>query len=253
MVLYEKSHLKLAEFFYDEREAETRADIVRYRFRPRPVEGCRSTGFHTLVCDLSLELDALLARMHKQTRYEIRRAAQEDLHYEPDAHPGDWRVEQFIFAYDGFAKSKGLPPANRERLLGLQRHGALDLSRMVGPDGGALVWHAHIRTERRIRLLHSASLFRGAGKAEAALIGRANRLLHWLDIERCRVEGLDVYDFGGWYEGETDVEKLRINQFKQGFGGEIVQQYNADSPRTWKGQAALGIRQAIASLRGREN
>jgi hypothetical protein len=253
MVFYEKSHLKLAEFFYDEREAETRADIVRYRFRPEPVEGCRSTDFHTLVCDLSLDPDTLLGRMHKQTRYEVRRASQEGFRYEASARPELWWVEQFVFAYAEFARSKGLPAANRERLLGLHRHGQLDLSRMLGAEGNVLVWHAHIRTAERIRLLHSASQFRSSDKAEAASIGRANRLLHWLDIERCRAEGLKIYDFGGWYPGQDDEEKLRINKFKEGFGGEVVRQFNADRPNTWKGTAALRIKDAMASLRGSQN
>jgi hypothetical protein len=253
MVLYQKSHLRLAEFFYDEREAETRVDIVRYRFRTRPAEGCTSSDFHTLVCDLSLDPDALLGRMNEQTRHQIRRAARDGFRCEAYPRPDEWWVEQFVAAYDGFARAKGLPPANRERLLGLRAHGALDLSRMVSAEGRVLVWHAHIRTAGWMRLLHSASQFRGADKAEASLIGRANRLLHWLDMERCRAEGLAVYDFGGWYAGQTDEDKLRINRFKEGFGGEVVRQFNADRPNTWKGAAALRIQDAIASLRGKEN
>lgn len=253
MVLYRKSHLELAEFYYDECEAATAADIVRYRFRSEPVSGCESTDFHTLVCDLSRDPDALLGKMHKATRYEIRRASQDNLKHEATSRPDSVWLEQFIQTFDEFAASKGLSPANRERLAGLQRHDSLDLSRMVGEDGRVLVWHAHIRTAQRIRLLHSASLFRGAGKAEAAVIGRANRLLHWLDMERCRAEGVKVYDFGGWYAGDADEEKLRINQFKGGFGGELAHQYNANRPNTWKGAAALRMMSAIASLRGGEN
>src|SRR5262249_14954515 len=60
MVIYEKGYLKVAEIFFDEREAETRADIVRYQFRPEPIRGCRSADFHTLVCNLGEDPDVLM-------------------------------------------------------------------------------------------------------------------------------------------------------------------------------------------------
>jgi len=31
--------------------------------------------------------------------------------------------------------------------------------------------------------------------------------------------GVVTYDLGGWYSGHNDPEKLRINAFKEGFGG----------------------------------
>ena len=31
--------------------------------------------------------------------------------------------------------------------------------------------------------------------------------------------GVVTYDLGGWYSGHNDQEKLRINVFKEGFGG----------------------------------
>jgi hypothetical protein len=253
MVVYEKGYLKVAEVFFDEREADTHADIVRYQFRAEPITGCRSADFHTLVCDLAEDPDALMGRIHKATRYEIRRAEKESLACESAARPGDGWVTEFLDHYDRFAGSKHLKLANRTRIRALASHGALDLSRMRAAGGDILVWHAYIRTADRARLLHSASLFRSADKQEAAAIGRANRLLHWLDIQRFRAEGLAIYDFGGWYPGETDTEKLRINQFKQSFGGELVHQYNADRPVTWKGMAALQLRNAIEAVRRRKS
>ena len=78
------------------------------------------------------------------------------------------------------------------------------------------------------RLVHSASWFRAADKAQQAVNSRANRYLHWMDMLRLRELGFASYDLGGWYSGQEDVEKLNINRFKEGFGGRVVPQYNCD-------------------------
>ena len=49
------------------------------------------------------------------------------------------------------------------------------------------------------------------------LVGRANRLHHWKDMISFKSKGLDQYDFGGWYEGRKTRDRLKINQFKEGF------------------------------------
>ena len=81
----------------------------------------------------------------------------------------------------------------------------------------------------------------------AAYIGRANRLHHWLDVLRFRDEGFAIYDFGGWYAGTANDELLRINRFKESFGGEVVLQYNCDQALSWKGMLALWLRQVVSS------
>ena len=96
--------------------------------------------------------------------------------------------------------------------------------------------------------MHSASFFRLGDPGEAALVSRANRLHHWADIQRFREEGLAIYDFGGWYTGREDSEKLRVNRFKESFGGQAVHEYSADRANTWKGVAALGARRLRQEL-----
>jgi hypothetical protein len=73
----------------------------------------------------------------------------------------------------------------------------------------------------------------------AAYISKANRLHHWLDVLRFRDEGFAIYDFGGWYAGRENEELLRINRFKESFGGVLVPQYNCDQGLSWKGVQAL--------------
>jgi hypothetical protein len=80
-----------------------------------------------------------------------------------------------------------------------------------------------------------------------AYIGRANRLHHWSDMLRFRGEGFGIYDFGGWYAGTQDETLLRINRFKERFGGELVVQYNCDQAITWKGALGLWFKRRIHS------
>jgi hypothetical protein len=248
MITYEKAHVRVAEFFFDEHESRTPADIVRYQFRPDPVKGCESRDFHTLCLDLACDADTILSGIHKETRYEIRRAGKDNFACEYHSHPDRALAEEFFGYYDRFADIKNVPRVNRTRISAFRRHDVLDLSRVRGADGRVLVWHAYLRTRNRARLIHSASHFRGADKLEAAMIGRANRYLHWMDILHCKEKGLGVYDFGGWYAGQTDEEKLKINHFKESFGGERVHQYNADRSKSLMGAAALGARVAMRLL-----
>jgi hypothetical protein len=255
MIRYQKARLRVAEFFFDERETAAEADIVRYQFRPEPIAGCRSHDFHSLCLDLSRDAGALFARIHRETRYEIRRAGQDGLEHEFAARPEAPWMAAFYDFYDRFADSRQLLRVNRTRVDALAGHGMFSLSR-ISAGGRVLVWHAYLLSGARACLMHSASFFRHGGPGEAALVSRANRFHHWADILRFRAEGLAIYDFGGWYAGREDTEKLRVNRFKESFGGEAVHEYSADRANTWKGVAALGVhglKQALTqSLGGRK-
>jgi hypothetical protein len=122
----------------------------------------------------------------------------------------------------------------------------LDLSCATDGDGAALVWHAHLRAPGRVRLLHSTSLFREQqNPADRSLIGRANRWHHWQDMLRFREEGFCVFDLGGWYAGNDDAELLRINQYKQAFGGRLAKEYNFAIPGSTRGRLVLLARRAL--------
>jgi hypothetical protein len=93
-------------------------------------------------------------------------------------------------------------------------------------------------------LLHTAGIFRAAREADRrALVGRASRCLLWRDMLRFQQAGVRVFDFGGWYSGRSDQEKLRINAFKEAFGGELSNEWNCERAVTLRGAAVLiGIR-----------
>jgi hypothetical protein len=187
----------------------------------------------------------LLAKMSRPTRSQIRRAEREGVRYEFISTPIRSWTEQFLDFYELFAKSRKLKSIDRRRLLAILGQNALDFSRVSSPDGRVLVWHANLRSGRYACCLYSASLFRREAKRTAAYIGRANRLHHWLDVLRFRDEGFSIYDFGGWYAGRENEQLLRINRFKESFGGELVLHYNCDQGLSWMGALALWLRRSF--------
>jgi hypothetical protein len=113
-----------------------------------------------------------------------------------------------------------------------------------------LVWHAYHRGRERVRLLHSVSLYRTTeDSARRNLVGRANRYHHWQDICRFRADAIALYDFGGWYEGARDREKVRINAFKEEFGGIIVPTFSCQLAITVKGQVVVALHRTVDSVR----
>jgi lipid II:glycine glycyltransferase (peptidoglycan interpeptide bridge formation enzyme) len=56
-------------------------------------------------------------------------------------------------------------------------------------------------------------------------------------MRRFKAQGVRWYDLGGWYHKADDEEKLRINRFKEGFGGQVAKNYLCVAYPTWKGKA----------------
>ncbi len=55
------------------------------------------------------------------------------------------------------------------------------------------------------------------------------------------MRGFRVYDFGGWYAGSTDVEKLMINRFKEEFGGQKVLEFTVTENRSLLAKSVAAI------------
>jgi hypothetical protein len=107
-------------------------------------------------------------------------------------------------------------------------------------DSVPLIWRAHYRDQTHARPTHTASIFRARPGSERAFLGQANRWGFWEDMRRLRRDGIRTYDFGGWYPGTENEELLRVNSFKQGFGGQIVKTYLCTRPETVFGRLYFG-------------
>jgi hypothetical protein len=239
MIVRQTRFYRLAELFFDEEPASPDVDIIEHLQRSRPVPGVRCSDFYTIHIDLTRDADALFADLSKTCRYKVRRAERDELKEDAWMPARDEPVDEFIEFFDRFASGKQLEPAPADRLHALGKAGVLDLSAVTRHDE-VLVWHAYLRAGNRARLLHSASLFREqCDTATRNMIGRANRYLHWRDILRYRDAGIPLFDFGGWYEGQDDEDLLRINAFKEEFGGRVVREFHCAVPVSVRGRIVL--------------
>ena len=243
MVLSRKFLVRIADFFFDEPAVPPKGvDVVRYVQTSTPIPGSKPVAFYTVLVDLRKDSQSLLTYCRNNTRYEIVRAGERD-----NLDCCWWRkvdsttLKTFCDFFDRSAVIKGQPRVSRARLRTLVRSDVLDLS-VARSQGHDLVWHAHLIVNERVRLLESASLFRGSDDSEyKKLVGRANRYLHWRDMLRFQAEGALVYDFGGWTPAATHPEIIGINRFKEGFGGQIVQNYLSQAAVTFRGKVALAV------------
>lgn len=233
---------RIEEFWFDEPLPSRGVDVAWLHQRPAIPEIARPSAKYTLVVDLTLPDEQLLANMQSETRYEIRRAQNKDgLKFRAPVVPDASSLAAFHDLFAQFAADKGLSPVPIEYLEAIAKAGVLRLGSIVHEDE-VIVWHSYLVIGSRVRLLHSASLFRGHAPARRSLIGRANRLLHWLEMQHFRDAGATLYDFGGWYAGQDHEDFQRVNRFKEGFGGTVRQEEEGLLALTLLGRAYLWAR-----------
>jgi hypothetical protein len=207
-----------------------------------PIPGYRCVEFFTLLFDLRATADELFAAVRPEARRQIRRCTESaEIVYDHFFPCGPDPLERFFAAYDELAAIKGLAALDHELVQLYAENGTLDLSLVRKTDGSVLAWHANYRTPERARQLHSIAFFRG-DKAERNLVGRAHRYHTWMDILRFKESGTPVFDLGGWYHGTADEELLKINAFKEEFGGRVVCQFICERGVSVRGKAYIAIR-----------
>ena len=232
------------EVWYDEElPRDAGVDIVMYRHRDAPVADARSTPFLSLINDLTVEEDAIADTFGKHCRQHIRRAETKDgLRMEFITDPEN-RLDEFRAFYDAFARQKALGPSYREWLVAACKVRQLVLTSAC-LDGEALVWHAYVVSGKTARLQYTGSCFRNRDSDYRALVGRANRWLHWKDMLRLKGLGMERYDWGGIFEDESAPDRAGINSFKREFGGQPVRTYDCTLPLTLRGRVWLPLRDA---------
>lgn len=226
-IIRKGKYLTTAEIWFDEEVAPV-ADIILLRQSSIKRSDGRCQPFHTTIIKLDSNEADIFANFKKNTQYEIRRAQNKD-NVEYQVIDVEEHIERFAESYDQFALSRGLSKVNRRFLLNLNQYGRLDLSVMMDADKSIITWHAYYRGLDRARLLYSVSNAKSEeDSAIRSYIGRVNRYHHWEDILRFRNDRYKIYDFGGWYIGESDDEKLKINKFKAEFGGVLEISFNCE-------------------------
>jgi len=232
------------EVWYEEQlPRDSGVDIALYRQREAPVEGARVVPFLSIVTDLSVDDEAIVGRFGKDCRYKIRRAdARDGLSMECITEPGP-RLADFRAFYDAFASAKSIWLSDGRWLAAACDAGQLVLT-SASRDGEVVAWHAYLISGKAAWLQYTASSFRNRDSDHRALVGRANRWLHWREMLRFKEMGITRYDWGGLFEDETVPGNAGINNFKRDFGGREVRTYDCTLPVTVRGRVWLALRDA---------
>jgi len=176
---------------------------------------------HTLVLDLSLSEEDLLAGMHAKTRYNVRLAERKGVGVRFSSEKKDM---------DGFLKltrevqGRGhfhFHPDKYYRVMRevLGKEGTMEMA-VAEYEGEVIVVHLLISFGDVMTYVHGAS---GSVKREMM----APHLLQWESIKRAKSKGMERYDFFGVApERGGEIDKAHpwagITRFKLGFGGEQV-------------------------------
>jgi len=231
-------------WYHEDPPRDSAVDIVLYRQRDVPIAGARHTPVLSLVSDLSGGEGAITEKFGSDCRYKVKRAeARDGLRMEFIPHPESSRLDEFRAFYDAFARQKSLEPCDAKWLLAARDARQLALT-MASRNGEALVWHAYVMYSDAVRLQYTGSCFRNRESVYRALVGRANRWLHWKDMLRFKEMGLQRYDWGGMFEDESLPERAGINNFKKDFGGRQERAYDCTVPVTIRGRIWLPLRDA---------
>jgi len=243
MYICKSRYLTRGEVWYDDEPGDARSvDWILYQHRSSPFPGARWKYFYNYFVDLTQSTEQLTEQLNKDTAYKIRRARERDQIICECCDPRDPEVlDRFEEMYNPFAATKGLSRLDRGQTEGMAAAGA---------HGDALVYHANYRGRHRATQMHSPSLYwKLPGSAMRNLIGRANRYLLWNDMLRYKEQGLKCFDFGGWYPGTTDQALLNINEFKKGFGGQVMREYFCEQILTCKGRVMLNAAKLLTRVK----
>ena len=219
MIRFRFMAIAFGQLWFDEVATPPMPDILILRHsRTRPESGPISTK-RSLLTDLTKPEEQLWESIGKTCRYKIRRAETKDgVKCFVNLVPSIVGVNEFADFYDRFARQKSLSPINPRRFAAMAHAGRLRVSR-AEINENAVVRHAYVTAGRAVRLIYSASFYRDVDAETRAVIGRANRLLHWRDMISFKAGGFDQLDWGGLFADESAPDRRGINDFKREFGG----------------------------------
>lgn len=182
----------------------------------KSIPGYRREAFYTKVINLTQDEHLLQDGFKKNTWYEVGRALRDGVITSRESSSDTFRT-----FYNLFAQTKNLKPISNSKLRSYGSN--LVITKAIYQDL-SVVMHSYVLDNdlKRVRLLHTASLYRNEDSSEIrSIIGRANRLLHFRDMCYFKSLGYMEYDLGGYALNTDDKVLDGINKFKDGFGGEL--------------------------------
>lgn len=246
MVNVHRKTMLFREVWFNEPWSPQGADVVLFYHWDEPMNPAACKEVHSLEIDLRSAESDIWSGFTASTRNQINRAGREGIRQEIWLQPDSAIVDQFFDFFRMFRAERSLGTGDPLWMHDYARQGALALTRAVDAADECLVWHSYFRNASWVRQLQSVSLFANADdKEKRNKIARANRYLHWADLTAFQKESAEHFDFGGWYAGGTDEKLLRINAFKEEFGGAKTTRFHSVLPVSITGKLFMKAREHL--------
>lgn len=222
--------------------------IILYRGAKKPI-GKVLREVRTLITDLTQSEEEIVAKCKKGCRYEIRRAARENItaEFKVGNEITEQDIVQFCEFFIEFWKTKGIADETyekyKEEIEMYAREGVFAITCAKQGDQ-ILVYHTYIVGDTFVRSYQSASQFRSES-VSACIVGIANRYLHKADMMYFKEMGKTTYDWGG---AGLREEVKNITKFKESFGGDELYYYDCEDVVGLKAEAVKGIINLIGVL-----
>lgn len=229
-VMCMEKHMKLFQFKSmhvwfpeDDYHCQSLCDLIRlYGYRHI------HKGFHaylvekTICIDLSQPVEEIFAAFKRQYRQQIKKSATdgfETCFFDSASINRDRDVLNDIMQiYQGMHHDKGIDRCLDINELTQYVDGGLLWISLIKHEKIPIVYHLLISDHQSVHVGYSCSLFRRQDPQMQQIIGRANKKLHWDEMQYFKQLGAVCYDMGGIFaDNSTDPG---INQFKMGFGGQ---------------------------------
>ncbi|MFA5935627.1 MAG: peptidoglycan bridge formation glycyltransferase FemA/FemB family protein [Patescibacteria group bacterium] len=180
----------------------------------------------TIILNLEPSQEALLAKMHPKTRYNIRVAAKHGVTTRLATHPDD--VKTFLDLMDETAKRDGFVQHDRIYLEATYRFlesKNMARIRIAEQNGMALAANFEILCGNTVTYLYGSS-------SSASREVMAPYALHWDAISMAKRDGFTNYDFWGANPESKAAFAYKpswegITRFKRGWGGRQVDLYGS--------------------------
>ncbi len=226
--------------------------VLHGRSHPVARRGYVNSRQDTLFTDLTLPKEQLYKFITGKTQKQILRAQLEKTAvrtYDSQAileNPG--MLTAFADTYARMFRDKGLAKTLQlQSLLAYAMQDALFIT-IAGDAQRDYVYHSYVVDGRHARAQYSCSLFREAGQELRSYIGRANKYLHWCDLQLFKNQGYAVYDWGGI---SSWTAPNGIDRFKVAFGGHAGAYYNVSFPVSGRAKLCQKVRNSVARLQNR--
>lgn len=222
--------------------------IILYRGAKKPI-GKVLREVRTLITDLTLSEEEIVSRCQKDCRYQIRRAARENItaEFKTGSEITQEDIARFCEFFIDFWKSKGITDEKyekyKEEIETYASEGVFAIT-CAKQNDRVLVYHTYIVGDTFVRSYQSASQFRSEN-VSARIVGIANRYLHKADMMYFKEMGKTTYDWGG---AGLREEVKNITEFKESFGGDELYYYDCEDAVGLRAEAVKGIINLIGVL-----